>query len=106
MALAGGVTLSSPFGTATSANLTPDASGISYYDEALFIQALRTGMVKARQLNPAMPYSETKYMTDDELKAMFVYLRTVAPVKHRVDNSLPATYCKLCQSAHGAGEQN
>jgi len=106
MALAGGVTLSSPLGTATSANLTPDASGISYYDGALFIEALRTGMVKARQLNPTMPYSETKYMTDDELKAMFAYLRTVASVKHRVDNSLPPTYCKLCQSAHGGGDQN
>ena len=93
-------------GTVTSANLTPDASGISYYDEALFIQALRTGTVKARQLNPTMPYSETKYMTDDELKAVFAYLRTVPPVKHRVDNSLPPTYCKLCQSKHGAGDQN
>ena len=106
LALAGGTTLSSPMGTVTSANLTPDSSGISYYDEALFIHALRTGTVKARQLNPTMPYSETKYMTDDELKAVFAYLRTVAPVRHRVDNSLPPTYCKLCQSKHGAGDQN
>jgi mono/diheme cytochrome c family protein len=106
MKLAGGVTLTSPMGTVTSANLTPDDSGISYYDEALFIQALRTGIVKARQLNPTMPYSETKYMTDDELKAVFAYLRTVAPVKHRIDNSLPPTFCKLCQSKHGAGDQN
>lgn len=106
MTLAGGTTLTSPMGTVTSANLTPDSSGISYYDEALFIDVLRTGKVKARQLNPTMPYSETKYMTDDELKAVFAYLRTVLPVKHRVDNSLPPTYCKLCQSTHGGGEQN
>ena len=106
MSLAGGTTLTSPMGTVASANLTPDASGISYYDEALFIQALRTGTVQARQLNPTMPYSETKYMTDDELKAVFAYLQTVAPVKHRVDNSLPPTFCKLCQSKHGAGDQN
>jgi len=106
MALAGGTTLTSPMGKVASANLTPDASGISYYDENLFIEALRTGTVKARRLNPTMPYSESKYMTDDELKAVFAYLRTVAPVKHRVDNSLPPTYCKLCQSKHGAGDQN
>jgi len=106
MELAGGTTLTTPGGSVTSANLTPDASGIPYYDEALFIEALRTGKVKARQLNPTMPYSEAKYMTDDELKAVFAYLRTAPPVKHRVDNSLPPTYCKLCRSKHGAGDQN
>ena len=30
-------------GGAASANLTPDASGISYYDDKLFLQVLRTG---------------------------------------------------------------
>ena len=45
-------------------------------------------------------------LTDDDLKAMFAYLRTLAPVKHRVDNSLPPTYCKLCKHKHGGGEQN
>ncbi len=106
MTLAGGTTLSSPAGTATAANLTPDPTGISYYDEALFIEVLRTGRVKARQLNPTMPYSETKYMTDDEIQAVFAYLRSIPPVKHRVDNSLPPTFCKLCQTKHGAGDQN
>ena len=72
-------------------------------DEALFIDVLRTGKVKARQLNPTMPYSETKYMTDDELKAVFAYLRSVPPVKHRVDNSLPPTFCKLCQDKAWSG---
>jgi hypothetical protein len=28
------------------------------------------------------------------------------PVKHRVDNGLPPTYCKLCKQKHGAGDQN
>jgi Cytochrome c len=34
-----------------SANITPDVTGIGYYDEALFIQVMRTGYVKARKLN-------------------------------------------------------
>jgi hypothetical protein len=45
-------------------------------------------------------------MTDDDLKAMFAYLRTLKPVRHRVDNALPPTACKLCQGKHGAGDQN
>ena len=92
--------------SATSANLTPDPSGISYYDEALFLQAVRTGYVKARPLSPLMPFGFYSQMTDDDLKAIFAYLHTLPPVKHRVDNSLPATYCKLCRTWHGAGDQN
>ena len=53
-----------------------------------------------------MPYGEFKGLTDDDLKAMFAYLKTLAPVKHRVDNALPPTYCKLCKQKHGAGDQN
>jgi hypothetical protein len=33
---------------ARSVNLTPDPTGISYYDEALFVRVLRTGHVGAR----------------------------------------------------------
>jgi mono/diheme cytochrome c family protein len=106
MKLAGGFTLTTPGNSATSANITPDASGISYYDEALFIEVMRTGMVKARKLSPHMPTSEYKYLTDDELKAIYAYLRTIPPVKHRVDNTQPPTACKLCQGKHGAGDQN
>ena len=34
----GGDVLNGPWGEATSANMTPDPSGISYYDEVQFIQ--------------------------------------------------------------------
>jgi mono/diheme cytochrome c family protein len=102
----GGFTLDGPWGSVASANITLDATGISYYDEALFIQAMRTGYVKARKLSSIMPFEEFGGLTDDDLKAMFAYLRTLKPVKHRVDNSLPPTYCKLCQLRHGAGDQN
>jgi mono/diheme cytochrome c family protein len=102
----GGFTLDGPWGAVASANLTPDATGIGYYDEALFIQSMRTGYVKARKLNSIMPFGEFGGLTDDDLTAMFAYVRTLKPVKHRVDNSLPPTYCKLCQLKHGAGDQN
>ena len=102
----GGALMRGPWGQVSSANITPDPSGISYYDEALFIEVMRTGYVKARKLNSIMPFGAFKHLTDDDLKAMFAYLQTVKPVKHRVDNSEPPTYCKLCRQKHGGGDQN
>lgn len=106
MPFGGGEKLVGPWGDVTSANITPDPSGIAYYSESGFIAALRTGYVGARALNPIMPYGEFKNLTDDDLKSMFAYLKSVTPIKHRVDNSLPPTYCKLCKQKHGAGDQN
>jgi len=106
MEFAGGFPISFKGETIVSANLTPDASGIGYFNEALFIQALRTGFVGARPLGSAMPFVIYKNVTDDDLKAMFAYLQTVKPVHHRIDNSLPPTYCRLCRHKHGAGNQN
>jgi mono/diheme cytochrome c family protein len=106
MAFAGGAPFPGPWGYVASANLTPDASGISYYDEALFVEAMRTGKVRGRVLSGVMPTVVLRNQTDEDLKAIFAYLRTLKPVHHRVDNSLPPTYCKLCRQKHGAGEQN
>jgi len=102
----GGEALGGPWGSVVSVNITPDPSGISYYSEETFVTALRTGYVGARKLNSIMPFGEFKNLTDDDLKAMFAYLKTLAPAKHRVDNTQPATYCKLCKQKHGAGDQN
>jgi mono/diheme cytochrome c family protein len=88
-----------------SANLTPDASGIGYYDEALFIETIRTGYVRARELK-AMPWWSFRNMTDEDLKATFAYLRTLKPVHHLVDNTEPPTLCKLCGHKHGLGDHN
>ena len=106
MDFAGGAPFVGPWGSVAPANITPDPSGISYYDEALFLQTIRTGMVKARELSPIMPVQVYRNLSDDDLKAIFAYLRTVKPVHHRVDNSLPPTFCKLCRLKHGGGDQN
>ena len=103
---AGGHGLPGPWRTVASANITPDPSGISYYDEALFLDVMHTGSVRARNLSDVMPISIYKNLTDDDLKAIFAYLRTVKPVKHRVDNSEPPTECRLCKQKHGAGASN
>jgi mono/diheme cytochrome c family protein len=104
--LAGGFELRGPWGDVASANLTTDPSGIPYYDESLFLDAIHTGYVKARKLTQIMPWWAFRGLNDDDLKAIYAYLRTVAPVKHRVDNSKPPTLCKVCGFSHGAGDQN
>ena len=102
----GGQVLHAPWGTVASANLTPDPSGIPYYDEAMFIKAMRTGTVGTRELNQTMPWSALGRMTDEDLAAMFAYLKTLKPVHHRVDNTQSPTLCPLDGSMHGAGSEN
>lgn len=92
--------------TVVSANISPDPSGISYYNEKLFLQVLRTGHVGARGLHSPMPWWFFKNMSDDDLKDIFAYLQTVKPVHHRVDNTEAVSQCKRCNGKHGAGEQN
>jgi mono/diheme cytochrome c family protein len=90
----------------TSANLTPDPSGISYYNEAMFLKVMRTGKVGARKIRPIMPWWFFGQMTDDDLKAIFAYLRTLKPVRHRVDNTESVTYCRICKRKHHGGALN
>jgi hypothetical protein len=82
---AGGFVLGPPDHAIASVNITPDPSGISYYDEPLFLEAMRTGLVKARKLDAIMPWAYYRGMNDDDLKAMWAYLKTLPPVRHRVD---------------------
>jgi len=95
-----------PGGRVASANITPDPSGIAHHDEALFKSTLRTGYSGARLINQIMPWSTYCNMTEEDLQAVFAYIRTLQPVHHRVDNSLEATYCPQEKSSHGAGDQN
>ena len=113
MNFAGGVPLVGAWGpdpkkviTVASLNITPDVSGISYFDEKMFVSAIRTGTVKARPLANIMPWAYFRNLTDDDLKAMFAYLRSVKPVHHSVDNTEEAKECKLCRGKHGFGEKN
>ena len=56
--------------------MTPDPSGIPYYDVALFTEVLRTGRVKARTINQIMPWHAFGGMTDDDIAAIFAHLTT------------------------------
>jgi hypothetical protein len=106
MDFSGGQLFDGPWGKVASANLTPDPTGIPYYDQALFIHTIRTGYVGSRPLNQLMPWLIFRNMTDDDLSAIFAYLKTLKPVGHRVDNSVTPTLCPLDGGMHGAGDQN
>ncbi len=108
MMFGGGYRMQGAWGDVVTPNITSDPSGISHYDESMFIKTIRTGHASGgvRDLNPLMPFSYFRNMTDDDLKAIFAYLRTVPPVKHRIDNSESATLCPVCRQKHGFGDKN
>jgi len=63
-------------GAPPAANLTP--AGIGTWTEADFFKALRSGVrPDGTAINPAMPWASSGRMTDDELRALWLYLRTV-----------------------------
>lgn len=89
-----------------AANITPAVNGIPYYTEDLFLEVIRTGRVRDREISDVMPWGHYRQMTDDDLKSIFAYLKTLKPVDHFVDNALPRTRCARCNLEHGGGERN
>ncbi len=76
-----------PWGVAYAANLTPDEeTGIGIWDEQMFINAMRSGKHwgQGRTLAPIMPWHHYANLTDDDLKAIFAYLKSLPPIKNEV----------------------
>ncbi|MBD0332526.1 MAG: c-type cytochrome [Chitinophagaceae bacterium] len=78
-----------PWGMSFTANLTPDsATGIGAWSEDVFTKALRTGkhlgQENGRPILPPMPWEDFAKMTDEDLRAVFAYLRSLPPVSNRV----------------------
>ncbi len=106
MDFAGGLVFDGPWGRVAGANITPDPSGIPYYDALLFTEVIRTGFVRARKVNQIMPWHTYRGMTDEDTAAVYAVARTFKPVRHHVDNTESWTYCKLCGRSHGGGSEN
>ena len=87
---AGGLVLETPFGKIAVPNITPDRdTGIGSWSEAEFMDVLRAGRAPGgERLYPAMPYPAYAKMHDGDIKALWTYLRTVAPVRHAVEPNL------------------
>ena len=84
---------SGPWGVSFTANLTPDPETgvLRDFTEEQFIQTMRTGrhQGQGRQILPPMPWPLIGKMTDEDLKAVFAYLRQIPAVKNKVPDPLP-----------------
>ena len=78
---------SGPWGITYAQNLTPDENtGIGIWTEDMFVRALRTGrhMGVSRPIQPPMPWQVYGRLPDEDLKAIYAYLRSIPPVHNRV----------------------
>ena len=67
-----------PPGAPPATNLTPDPSGLEKWTEADFERALRHGVrPNGTPINIFMPWPGFSGMTDDEVKALWLYVRSV-----------------------------
>jgi len=83
---------SGPWGVSFTANLTPDAeTGLGKWTLRNFVDTIRSGrhMGRGRQILPPMPIPMYKHMTDDDLEAVFAYLKSIPAVSNRVPEPLP-----------------
>lgn len=81
-----------PWGISYTANLTPDdPTGIGTWTEEIFIKALRTGkhMGVGRPLLPPMPWQAIGRSTDEDLKSIFAYLKSLPAINNKVPDPVP-----------------
>jgi mono/diheme cytochrome c family protein len=81
---AGGLAFATPFGTMYSTNITPDVdTGIGKWSEQDFARALREGVrPNGQHLYPAFPYPAFTKLRDEDVAALFAYLKALVPVKY------------------------
>ncbi len=65
------------------ANITPHATGIADYEEDDFFRLMREGdRPDGSTVDEQMPWRALGQMTDDELSAMWLYLRSLPPLEY------------------------
>jgi hypothetical protein len=71
---------------ANPSNLTPDdASGIGRWSEVDFLRTMQIGVrPDGSRLHPFMPWQQMARMEEDDLRAIYRYLRTLRPIHNVV----------------------
>src|SRR5438477_6499913 len=90
--LSGGLALRSPFGTFYVPNISPDPNdGIGRWSEADFVTAVQKGTSPlGEHYYPAFPYASYQRAGVDDIRDIFAYLKTLAPVPGHVrDHDMP-----------------
>lgn len=86
-ATAGMTAWAGPWGISYAPNLTPDVNtGLGIWTEEMFISAMRTGkhMGAGRPILPPMPWQAVGSLNDDDLRAIFAFLKSLPPLANRV----------------------
>lgn len=82
-----------PWGTTFAANITSDESGIGNWTEEQFARALTKGLYKglegSRPLLPTMPWQNYVNMSQEDLSAVFAFLKSTKPVANVVPAPIP-----------------
>lgn len=81
-----------PWGISYAANLTPDKkTGIGNLSEENFISILGLGIhsTLSRKIMPPMPWNEISRLNKQELGAIYLYLKTIKPIKNKVPEAVP-----------------
>ena len=89
---ASGTAFSGPWGVSFTANLTPDQNtGLGIWTEDMFIRAIREGRHwgQSRPIMPPMPWTVYRNLTDEDLKSVYAYLRTIPAIHNRVPEYEP-----------------
>jgi mono/diheme cytochrome c family protein len=97
--LAGGFAIEAPVFHAVAANITPDKeTGIGNWTDDQIVDAIRNGKrPDGTIIGPPMPIAFYRDMSDDDVRAIVAYLRSVKPVRNKVEKSsykipLPPSY--------------
>jgi hypothetical protein len=84
-----------PWGISFAANLTPDdETGTGRWTEKDFLDTVRSGrhLGRGRAILPPMPIQNVQQLTEEDLKAVFAFLKSIPAVKNRVPQPLPPEY--------------
>ena len=90
--LGGGLAIPSPFGTFYAPNISPDPTdGIGRWSEADFVNAVTRGASPEHtHYFPAFPYTSYAHAKPEDVRDLFAYLKTLAPVSGKVrDHDVP-----------------
>ncbi|EEF60736.1 c-type cytochrome [Pedosphaera parvula] len=83
----GSTAWSGPWGISYSANITSDENtALGIWTEDIFVKTIRTGKHygTSRDILPPMPWQSVAKLSDEDLKAIFAYLKSVPAVKNHV----------------------
>ena len=82
-----------PWGISYARNLTPDeVSGIGIWTEEMFMKTIRSGRHwgVGRPILPPMPWFNYAKASDEDLRSIYAYLRSIKPVRNEVPEAVVA----------------